>query len=230
VVSGNKWSLTSRLGTLNFHLDFGNLITLIDYGSPPNYAEFHTNLLKIDSIIFGVAGRTQKHDGDSAYWGWFVNFSNYDSLIWDRAYHYNNSSNHFFSDLKQTTDGGYIICGFNKNDSLNVNNSWVVKLDSNACDVPDCQLLGIPQSKYIDKNEIILAPNPANDFVDINYSGAGKKVLHIYSADGKFLKEFDITANGRIFLNELANGLYLFRFFVPKNIANSTILKLIINH
>jgi hypothetical protein len=211
-VSGNKWVSLSRGGSLSVHFDNGIFNGYLEHGYPPSDSEFHSNVLALDSAKFALAGRAQKHNGDSAYWGWFVNYEYPNSIIWDRTYHYNNSSDHLFYDLKRTSDGGFLLCGFNKNDSLNVNNSWVVKLDSNGCDVPDCELLGVKEINYTDELVFQIYPNPAQNFIDIKIIGSKKKhCVQIFGMDGILIKEVFVNNTDRIQLEQIANGIYLLK-------------------
>lgn len=211
IITGNNRSGSTEVVAYNYYDTAGNYIDFREFGHSFLKSNLYTNPLLIDSNSFAVAGRNQKHEIDSAYWGWFLNFQYPDSMIWDRTYHYNHSSDHLFNDLKRTSDGGFILCGFNKNDSLNVNNSWVVKLDSNGCDVPGCELLGTNdfQNKEL---KIQIFPNPAQNFIDIKIKGTNNKhLVQIYGIDGVFLKETLVADSDRIPLDNFANGIYLLK-------------------
>jgi hypothetical protein len=234
IITGNNYSGPNNVVAYNFYDTAGNYLDHREFGHSYLKSNLYTNPLLIDSNSFAVAGRNQKHEIDSVYWGWFINFQYPDSMIWDRTYHYNQSSNHLFNDAKKTSDGGFILCGFNKNDSLNVNNSWVVKLDSNACEVPDCELLGTKdfQNKEL---EINIFPNPATSFIDIKIKGTNNKhLVKIYGIDGVFLKETLVAESDRIQLDNMANGVYLIKIIdehnyyfekVKKN-SNFTLIKI----
>lgn len=229
IITGNNNSGSENTISYNFYDTAGNYLDYRQFGHVFLKLNLYTNPLLIDSNSFAVAGRNQNHEGDSAYWGWFINFQYPDSMIWDRTYHYNNSSDHLFYDLKRTSDGGFIICGFNKNDSLNVNNSWVVKLDSNGCDVPGCELLNTNdiQNKEL---KISISPNPANQFFDINFNGRhGKVIVQLFSIEGVQLSEWKIDNNERFSLDKYANGLYMIRIFENNYPQRFEHLKLIIN-
>jgi hypothetical protein len=135
-----------------------------------------------------------------------------------------------FYDLKRTSDGGFLLCGFNKNDSLNVNNSWVVKLDSNGCDHPDCELLGVKKINYTDDLVIQIFPNPANNFIDINIIGSKKKhCVQIFTMEGLLLKGVQVESTNRIALDNFANGIYLLKVSEVNGANKSYYQKFIVN-
>lgn len=231
IITGNNYSGPDN--TVSYYLfdTTNNYLDYREFGHGFFKSNLYTNPLMIDSNSFVVAGRNQKHEIDSAYWGWFINFQYPDSMIWDRTYHYNNSSDQLFYDLKRTSDGGFMLCGFNKNDSLNVNNSWVVKLDSNGCDVPNCVALGSKESKSNSEISIVISPNPANNFIDIKMNGSNKKhLVQIFSTDGAFIQETVVDKSDRIQLDNLANGIYLLKFTNANTSSNPQFYKLIVNH
>ncbi len=212
IITGNNYSGPNNVVAYNFYDTAGNYLDYREFGPSYLKSNLYTNPLLIDSNSFAVAGRNQKHEIDSVYWGWFINFQYPDSMIWDRTYHYINSSDHLFYDLKRTSDGGFLLSGFNKNDSLNVNNSWVVKLDSNGCDVPDCELLGAKEINYTDELVFQIYPNPANNFIDINITGLkSKHFVQIFTMEGLLLKDVQMESTDRIPLDNFANGIYLLK-------------------
>lgn len=79
----------------------------------------------------------------------------------------------------------------------------------------DCTILGIESYSL---EEIIIYPNPTNNFININFS---KNIdqINIYSIDGRMIKEaFNVK---KIDVSKLANGLYLIRI----GIKNQKLIK-----
>ncbi len=79
----------------------------------------------------------------------------------------------------------------------------------------DCTILGIESYSL---EEIIIYPNPTNNFLNINFSISIDQI-NIYSIDGRMIKEaFNVK---KIDVSELANGIYLIRI----GIKNQKLLK-----
>lgn len=86
-----------------------------------------------------VAGYTESSDGDiSTNHGagdcWVLKLDNTGAIQWEKTY--GGSSNDNGQSIKQTTDGGYIICGYSESLDGDINNTnhgggdcWVIKID-----------------------------------------------------------------------------------------------------
>jgi hypothetical protein len=94
--------------------------------------------------------------------------------VWMRKYSYNNDSlSSTIYDMKQTSDGGYILCGalqdFEEYYSPPYYQGWLLKVDSNGCESltdPQCLPAKVNNVNPI-TNNIKIYPNPANNEVTV---------------------------------------------------------------
>ena len=71
---------------------------------------------------------------------------------------------------------------------------------------------------------LFLSPNPASDYVTINYSTPTKvRVLNAQGAE--VITETEVDANGKLQLNELAAGIYYMRIDTGKGLVTKPIIK-----
>ena len=88
-----------------------------------------------------------------------------------------------------------------------------------VADVPSSIALPIVQ-----KREMVLAPNPANDVVSVDIDGVGKGVLEFRNLVGQILKSTNVVAGlgrQRVSLDGMSPGVYLVSFSVD-GVAAST--------
>lgn len=78
----------------------------------------------------------------------------------------------------------------------------------------------------VTQNKMKLAPNPANDFIQIDFEFQGLALLRIYDATGKLLKENAIDSAERVDLTSLKSGIYIAEILVDdKHYAQQTFIR-----
>ncbi len=132
--------------------------------------------------------------------GWIGKISPQGDSIWTRQYLgvQNNNNLHYIHDIKETADGGFILCG----ESQNLNNApgdpiqqaWLLKLDAYGCLVPGCHLSTAAEEPAQARFELRLYPNPASEYLNFYLrapAAAGREVsFRIFDASGALLQEF----------------------------------------
>ncbi|MFT4762781.1 MAG: hypothetical protein ACI9LN_004769 [Saprospiraceae bacterium] len=104
--------------------------------------------------------------------GWIMKMNGEGDTLWTRKYVYpvSQMNIHKIYDIKETTDGGFILCG----ESLDIEDdveipqqSWLLKLDEHGCLVPDCYT----DIEELEKSQLpfkmTIYPNPTTDYLNI---------------------------------------------------------------
>lgn len=156
-----------------------------------------------------VAGRTGSDDGDvTSNQGlldcWLVKLTSLGSIVWEKSL--GGSNFDFASEIKQTSDGGYIIAGYSQSNDGDLTNNygqrdfWVVKLSSE-----------VGLNEILEQNLFSVFPCPANNQITINVAAklVGERYA-IYDAMGKKVLSGKLnTENTLIELGNLSGGIYL---------------------
>lgn len=141
--------------------------------------------------------------------------SNGDS-IWLREYAHltNADAANALYDLKQTSDGGFIMCGqtdapFTPYQSSHI---WVLKVDSFGCDSPGCDHTGIRELE-INNQKIVIYPNPTQNHLNIQLNQPSSKDLEIqlYDIVGKLIETYNFDnsqSTNQIDISKLKAGIY----------------------
>lgn len=146
--------------------------------------------------------------------------------IWSKQYtHYGAGSEDYLFDMKLTSDGGYIMCGYIINGSLpQKNDVLVIKIDSNGCAISNCTV-GINENT-IPENEIIVYPNPSSGIFTIEIENLENAVVEIYNISGQLVKHQMLKNNYEIIdINQQPNGLYLVKISSNKQVITKRIVK-----
>jgi len=78
-----------------------------------------------------------------------------------------------------------------------------------------------------DNNKIVLSPNPASNFIQIEHLDNISEKVEVISIDGKVLKEINrLEATTRVDCSDLESGLYLMRFYAKGEISVKQFLKI----
>jgi hypothetical protein len=94
--------------------------------------------------------------------------------------------------------------------------NWILKLDSLGCLEPGCgeteYLTDTKEATFINGRDILIYPNPATDYVNIqlpiNYTKDNMSAF-IVSINGKTLKKIDIVSREtRLTLPKVTTGIY----------------------
>lgn len=89
----------------------------------------------------------------------------------------------------------------------------------------------ISQPKDERKDNLVISPNPASEFINFRTSGFGSDILKIYIYDltGKIISQKIITNNESVPVSNIKNGIYLVRIQNMQN-GDSKTKKIIIRH
>jgi hypothetical protein len=168
-----------------------------------------SNVVKLsDNSGFVGAGVHPIDDGNPndekwGWAGWVGKISNDGDSIWAREYSImtTDAFEHKIYDLKETPDGGFILCGeardWSGTDSI-PQQAWLLKLDEYGCLVPGCYTA--TEEPVGGETTISLAislaiyPNPASDYLNF-YLRTPRPMreasFRIVSAGGRLMKAFE---------------------------------------
>ncbi len=154
--------------------------------------------------------------------GWILKVNSYGDSIWLREYDrysLSEDSKYQLFDIKTTSDGGLIACGDAAPHEPDPGNqdAWVIKLDSNGCDTPNCDpTVIIPVERIFRLNEIRIYPNPARDMLVVGSSWLVERQwkLEMYDLFGRKVEEIEVPRgreDTRFDVSGWQRGLYLVR-------------------
>jgi hypothetical protein len=184
-----------------------------------------SNLIKVTDgsgyIIAGTDGEDLPGQNTFTIRGWIGKVSLNGDSIWTRKFIGidNNNNRHQIYDLKETPDGGFILCGESKNpdaDSI-PQQAWLLKLDPYGCLVPGCHLIDATEET---KPEIKLAiyPNPTSDYLNFYLRTpvpVREASFRIVNAAGAVVREFKNDMPGATYMVpvwEWAAGIYFLQY------------------
>lgn len=151
------------------------------------------------------AGLTDRNGNNNS--GWLLKTDSQGNVIWQREYDKNQITDLFYSVLL-AEDGGFLLSGQAVNEETNSQDAWLLKVDSVGCPYPNC-LVGI------DELGTALAvadvwPNPATDFVNVEFLQSGMAEIQLYDMAGKLLLQRQSNQTREaVDVSSLQNGLYL---------------------
>ncbi|MBW8051506.1 MAG: T9SS type A sorting domain-containing protein [Cytophagales bacterium] len=207
------------------------------YG-PVNYNQGLDIIYELSDGSFLAVG--QKPDANGYPIGFLFKINSQGDSIWWKEYELltGNNSQNYLRDVKPTSDGGYIACGFvvPSAPDTGMQDMWVIKLDGCGCAYAGCDTIcsstiGIIEQVYQNNYSITVYPNPANETVTFDYKlpeNTNDAVISIYNLVGNQLKSYRIdnergTIN--ITISDLPNGLYFYSLKVDNNtIARNKLL------
>jgi hypothetical protein len=139
--------------------------------------------------------------------------------IWSKAYrHTTGGDKDYMFDMKLTSDGGFIICGYVIHTSPTKNDALVIKIDSNRCDNIPCQLtIGVEEEKKFDV-DFLIYPNPTTGIIHIELKEktTSDLTITIYNLFGEKVYNTKVIQND-ININRLDNGLYFIQLTDKNN-------------
>jgi hypothetical protein len=95
--------------------------------------------------------------------------------------------------------------------SLTFNNLWIHSINCPATNAANCMTTSLGENPL---NEVVLAPNPASDFVNVNFGLLyGEHAVEVLDLSGKMVRSTKVMADANvpIFVGDLQRGLYLVR-------------------
>lgn len=182
-------------------------------GDRPYPTTFLTNVIQLtDGSGFVAAGTTPTPDDDPndekyGQSGWIGKVSPEGDSLWAREYTILDSDiyTHTIFDLKETPDGGFILCGEALDDTFEEDipqQAWLLKLDQHGCLVPGCHLVDATQEKSLDIR-LAIYPNPASDYLNfyLHTNRPMKDVLfRVVSTDKRTIKSFQRISPNATFI------------------------------
>lgn len=122
---------------------------------------------------------------------------------WLRSFYKNPSIDNYFNDVKYTFDNGFIICG--QTYSV-LTDSWLVKVDSNGCEIANCNV-GMEEFQ-VQSSKFMVFPSPATSEINISIEGEGLSDYEISIVN--ILGEVQKIENNSntISISHLASGIY----------------------
>lgn len=190
----------------------------------------YENALSVTETALGgyiIAGTTLSTNGDvTGQYGegdyWIVRLAANGSLQWQKTY--GGTFADVGTDIKQTSDGGYIICGqvnslngdvvgIHTTDGIEGNDVWIVKLQ------PELSI-----AEFV-KDPITVYPNPATEQLQFQLSGNSliDKAI-IVDASGKTVLISE-GSNTSINVMGLSKGTYILQVFSEGNQFNTKFIK-----
>jgi len=153
--------------------------------------------------------------------GWILKTNSEGDSIWLREYDHaalsEYSVNQLF-DIKLTNDGGIIACGDVQPHDPDPGNqdAWVIKLDSNGCDTPNCDPTVIVPLQIAKESSLQAYPNPASNKLTVSCPEFinSEALVCLYDIFGRKAREIQVPKGKvaiEIKVNTLNKGLYIFR-------------------
>lgn len=174
-------------------------------------------------VIAGKTGEDTPGDNTFAVRGWIGKVSPEGDSLWAREYVGVECDNprHQILDIKETTDGGFILCGESRNlDATNIpQQAWLLKLDQYGCLIPGCHLTdAVDEEKAEPDFHLAIYPNPARDYLNfyLRHSGVRQEVVfRIINAAGQVVREFQGGRPGATYIVPVwdwAPGVYFLQY------------------
>ncbi len=95
--------------------------------------------------------------------------------------------------------------------SLTFNNLWIRSINCPATNAANCMATSVGENPL---NEVVVAPNPATDFVYVNFGLLfGEHAVEVLDLTGKVVKATKVQADANVpvFVGDLESGLYMVR-------------------
>lgn len=95
--------------------------------------------------------------------------------------------------------------------SKTFNNLWIHSINCPATNAANCMTTSVGENPL---NEVVLSPNPASDFVNVNFGLLyGEHAVEVLDLSGKVVRSTKVMADANvpIFVGDLQRGLYLVR-------------------
>jgi hypothetical protein len=198
------------------------------YGEP-HYITSVRVVRELSNGDFIAVGMT-RNDSTNAESGLIVKISSSGDSLWYHTYKYLYSptaKNHLY-DIRETPDGGFIATGFTSPHASSVQDTgrqdtWILKVDSNGCEVFNCLTSSI-ENFPIDDHSLIY-PNPSygvfyfnqniKEFIECRlYNNAGPLVF----SSSSILSEID--------LSNYPAGIYYFQIISHSGVRYCRLIKM----
>jgi hypothetical protein len=202
--SGSAWSIKylRRLIRLNKEHEVVMDTTYGYYKDIPNqvfdgYYGLMTNLIMLkDSTTFVAAG-SEYYNDYIAYtvdieMGTIDKYHLDGTSIWSRKYGIiaDSVNQHEIYDIKETSDGGFIIVGESKGYNAFPQQGWLLKIDSMGCLIPGCGATPIDDVVEVEVVAHIF-PNPTSDYLNFElrgYKGSDVLTMRVVDMAGQVIR------------------------------------------
>ena len=145
--------------------------------------------------------------------------------IWSHKYDYFHGlhSVNIFNDVALMHDGGFVATGFINptypDSSITGQDLWVVKVDSNGCEMANCLVNAI--GEVVNKeNNLSVFPNPVSSAVNFQLNDAEDQIekITLFNSMGQKIKFQNQT---EINMNEYSTGIYFYLVYTRKKLIFS---------
>jgi hypothetical protein len=146
---------------------------------------------------------------------------NGDSL-WSVTYESTPGLDAYLTDLSPFPGGGFLMSGF-ANSPTQLNNAWLVRVDSNGCFIPGC-LTSVEVLEQAGSGGLQLMPNPASEQLTIYLpQSENNSYVEIISATGEKVAVYTTSALAQLTVNtnEFPQGLYMVVYYTASGKRNS---------
>ena len=169
--------------------------------------------------------------GEETFGSWIVKVSPEGDSLWARYYSIfdgiNARPNPY--DLKNTPDGGYIICG--ETDPSNIgdikDSSWLMKVDEHGCLIPGCHLVSTDDLSG-QPIKLAIYPNPVSSFLNFQLRGDLPALkggqFRIIDVTGKIMRKMEGIHPGDTHIlpiSEWSPGAYFLQYFLDGQVIVS---------
>jgi hypothetical protein len=161
------------------------------------------------------------------YAGWAAKFFTNGGIMRERIFAQGNKVESWLMAVALTSDGGIVCAGYDRNDYdtlLRGQDSWIIKVDTNLCDTPNCSP-DVGMRDVASQHALTIYPNPFTNEIAIHftYTSSFDATVRIYNGQGILVKETLLekpTQNKNLSTNSFAPGLYIIQL-----IQNGAIIK-----
>ena len=171
---------------------------------------FNSNVIILpDGSIVGIGGTS-----DNGIEAWLIKYDGNGNLLWKRDFDkYGGNSRNYFWDVHQTYDNGFVICGDILNTNIPEKTLWVLKLDSNGCEIPNCTV-GVSEN-LTSKEELLVYPNPSSGIINFKLLETTKNAstqLFLFDITGKTILNTSFRASAKqLDVSSYPKGIYFYQ-------------------
>lgn len=153
--------------------------------------------------------------------GWAAKLNKNGFVVWEHTYTLDSGQIAYLVDAYELPDKGFAFTGSYKLKNTSAQQTqdiWLIRVDSNGCNVPDCNPTEINQILPKQQEALQIYPNPTYGQITVNSETEGK--LLIYSTDARLVGDFIIEKgkNSISLPDKLYAGVYVARFITVGNI------------
>jgi hypothetical protein len=166
--------------------------------------------------------------------GWLMKFNEHGDTLWSRRYIHpmSQKTRHRIDDIKETADGGFILCGESFNSENNVEipqQSWLLKLDDHGCLIPGCYTATEEVENGQLPFKVSIYPNPTTDYLNIYHYFSEADFwqngqYRIVDSQGREVAAFPIGQNDVTMVVpvwEWAKGVYFLQLVVADGVVKT---------